>query len=186
MAAKDLIICHVCGYKNESSAERCVSCGARLEELSVSYTEEEAAKKRGQQESFDLRWAIGSFVIYLALQALVLVALPAAIASYDPQGFSALAVSVGVWFAGGILVGFISPGRTFIEPAVGALFAVVPTVWWLVQITPAAPAHLGGGFQLTMAAYVIGGMLGGMVSLFGAFLGEKLQDLSGRRPKAAR
>ena len=39
----------------------------------------------------------------------------------------------------GILVGWISPGKTFLEPAAGALVAVVPTVWWLVYNTPAAP-----------------------------------------------
>ncbi|MCA9609223.1 MAG: hypothetical protein KC619_26660, partial [Myxococcales bacterium] len=69
-----------------------------------------------------------------------------------------------------------------LEPAAGALIAVVPTVWWLVQTTPAAPEHLGGGFQLTMPAYVIGGLLGGMISLFGAFIGEKLQEVTRGRP----
>lgn len=183
---KDQIVCHVCGFKNEATAERCVSCGAKLEELSGAYSTEEEAKKKSQQEGFAIQWAAIAFVVYLVLQAVVLVALPFVIDAYDPQGFSALMVSVAVWFVGGILVGWISPGRTFIEPAVGALFAVVPTVWWLVQTTPSAPEHLGGGFQLTMPAYVIGGLLGGMISLFGAFLGERLQDMTRGAPKKKR
>lgn len=175
-SSKDQVICHVCGFKNAPTAERCVSCGAKLEELSATYSAEEEAKRRNQQEGFDIKWAGISFVVYIALQSIVLVALPLAIEVYDPQGFSALMISVAVWFAGGVLVGYLSPGKTFLEPALGALLAVVPTVWWLVSTTPSAPEHLGGGFQLTMPAYVIGGLLGGMISLFGAYVGERLQD----------
>jgi hypothetical protein len=184
---KALNICHVCGYKNQGEADRCVSCGARLEELAVSYTEAEQAKRRTQQTGFAVIWAVVAFVVHLTLQGIVLIALPLAIDAYDPQGFSALAISVAVWFFGGIFVGFASPGKTFLEPAVGALFAVIPTVWYLVSITPAAPEHLGGGFQLTMPAYVIGGVMGGMMSLFGAFIGEWLQDTlrgSGKKARA--
>lgn len=179
---KDQIVCHVCGFKNDPKSERCVSCGAKLEELAGAYSPEEEQKKKSQQEGFDIKWAIIAFVVHLVLQAIVLVALPMAIDAYDPQGFSALMVSLGIWFLGGILVGFISPGKTFLEPAAGALVAVVPTVWYLVQNTPSAPEHLGGGFQLTMPAYVIGGLLGGMISLFGAFVGEKLQEMTRGRP----
>ena len=174
----DQLTCHVCGFKNKADAARCVSCGAKLEALSGAYSPEEEAKKRNQQEGFEIKWAVLAVVVYLVLQGTVLVALPAVIDAYDPQGFSALMISVGVWFLGGILVGWISPGKTFLEPAAGALIAVIPTIWWLVQTTPSAPEHLGGGFSLTMPAYVIGGMLGGMISLFGAFMGEKLQDLT--------
>lgn len=177
-APKDQIVCHVCGFKNNATDPRCVSCGAKLEELSGSYSAEEEARKRDQQKGFAVKWAVASFVIYCVLQALMLVLLPMAIDAYDPQGFSALMVSVGVWAFGGILVGFISPGKTFIEPAVGALFAVIPTIWWVATRTPSGPEDLGGGFDLPMAAYVIGGLLGGMVSLFGAFLGERLQDMT--------
>jgi hypothetical protein len=183
-SSNDQVICHVCGFKNAPSAERCVSCGAKLEELSADYSAEEEARRRNQQEGFDPKWAVLAFVAYLSLQAVVLVALPAVIEMYDPQGFSALMISIAVWFGGGILVGFSSPGKTFLEPAVGALFAVVPTVWWLVTTTPSGPEHLGGGFSLTMPAYIIGGLLGGMISLFGAFLGEKLQENTRGRAKA--
>lgn len=180
-APKDQIVCHVCGFKNDPKSQRCVSCGAKLEELSGTYSVAEEARKRGQQEGFAIRWAAIAFVIYLALQAIVLVALPALIPAYEPQGTNALWISLVVWFVGGVSVGFLSPGKTFIEPAVGALMAVVPTLWWISHTTPAAPEHLGGGFQLTMPALVIGGLMGGMISLFGAFVGEKLQEMVARR-----
>ena len=175
---KDQIVCHVCGFKNDSKSERCVSCGAKLEELSGAYSAEEEAKKKNQQDGFNFMWAGIALVVYLVLQATVLWALPMAIDSYDPQGGWALMISIGVWLCGGVIVGVASPGKTFIEPAAGALIAVIPTIWWLVQTTPAAPERLGGGFALSMPAYVAGGLVGAMVSVLGAFLGEKIQDLT--------
>lgn len=176
-SAKDHLICHVCGFKNGAEVERCVSCGAKLEELTGAYSAEEEARKRDQQEGFDVRWAAAAFLVYLVLQALALAILPLVITPYDPQGFSALMISLALWFFGGIAVGWLSPGRTFVEPAVGALFAVIPTVWWIIAITP-------DGFDVSMTAYVIGGLLGAMLSLFGAFLGEKLQDATRGKPSA--
>jgi len=176
---KDQLVCHVCGFKNDATAERCVSCGAKLEELSGVYTAEEEDKKKGLQDGFDLKWAGIAVAVYLVLQATALWLLPMAIDAYDPQGGEALAVSVGVWLIGGLIVGLISPGKTFLEPAAGALIAVVPTIWWLVQTTPSGPEHLGGGFSLNMPTYIAGALAGGVISVFGAFLGEKIQDLMG-------
>lgn len=174
-SAKEQVVCHVCGFKNAPGTDRCVSCGAKLEELAAAYSVEEKQKKENQQDGFAITWALASFFVYMVLQAVFLIALPAVIPAYDPQGFSALMISIGMWCLGGFLIGFISPGRTFLEPSVGALLAVVPTIWWLATTTPSGPEHLGGGFALTMPAYVIGAIMGGMISLFGAFLGEKLQ-----------
>ncbi|MGE0784161.1 MAG: zinc finger Ran-binding domain-containing protein [Sandaracinaceae bacterium] len=185
-SSEDPVVCHVCGFKNAPGADRCVSCGAKLEELSGEFSAEEEARRKNQQQGFDIKWAVISFAVYLALQAVVLALLPMLIDAYDPQGFSALMVSLGVWFIGGIIVGWLSPGRTFLEPAVGALIAVGPTVYWVIMQTPSVPddMDLGDGFQLTMPAYIIGGLLGGMISLFGAFLGEKIQDLTRGAPVA--
>lgn len=167
MAAQE-IVCPVCGFKNPATAERCASCGARVEALGmVDLTEEEERERRHQQDSFEWKWVFVSFAIYLSLQAVFLVALYVAIATYDPQGLPGLVISAAVWFFGGIVVGFISPGKTFVEPTVGALLAVVPTVAWLMYIDDVA--------QLSFIAYLIGGLLGVMVTLFGAFLGEKIQ-----------
>ena len=177
MAAKE-IVCAMCGFKNAANLARCVSCGAKLEAHSaVDYTEEEAAARRHQQETFEWKWALMAFGIYLVLQVLVIGLLPLVISSYDPQGLAGLGISVAVWFIGGTVVGFVSPGKTFIEPAVGALIAVVPTVGYLMFITPE-------GFEPTFLAYLIGGLIGAMISLFGAFLGEKLQ-LTVRGPRKA-
>jgi hypothetical protein len=190
MAAKDQIVCHVCGFKNAPEAARCVSCGAKLEAVQADYNDEELAARRNQQEGFSAKWVAVAFLIYTLLQAVVLVALPAVISSYDPQGFWGLVISVVVWFVGGIAVGFISPGKTFLEPAVGALVAAIPTIAYLMWITPAAPhaitpgRDLGPGFDPGILAYVVGGLLGVMISLFGGFLGEKIQSATRGHAKA--
>jgi len=177
MAQKDLIVCHVCGFKNEPQTQRCVSCGARLEAVQVEYTAEEEAARANQQEGFSILWVIIAFVVYLVLQGLIIGVLPFVIPSYDPQGFAGLAISVVVWFFGGIAVGFFSPGKTFLEPAVGALIAAIPTIVYLKWSTP-------DGFEPSLIAYFVGGAMGVMISLFGAFLGEQAQRATRGHKKA--
>jgi hypothetical protein len=170
------ITCPMCGFNNPESAERCRSCGAKVEVLSTTYTAEEAYERRYQQDQFVWRWALVAAGVYLAAQVVILVGLPYVINTFDPQGLPGLMISVAVWFVGGIVVGAISPGKTFIEPAIGALIAVIPTISYLALTTP-------DGFQPSLLAYIVTGLLGVMIALFGAFLGEKLQHGS-RSPTA--
>lgn len=177
MAATTEVVCPMCGFKNPANAARCASCGARVESLSsTDLTEEELHARRHQQEGFEWKWVAVSFAIYMVLQAIVLVALPMVIYQYDPQGAPGLLISAGVWFVGGIVVGWVSPGKTFLEPAVGALAAAVPTIAYLLHISEVQP--------LSLLAGIIGGLLGVMITLFGAFLGEKIQG--GSRGHATR
>lgn len=166
--ADEEITCPVCGFNNPEKTERCRACGAKLEALTANYTEEELQARRYQQESFEGRWALIAGGIYIALQAVILGILPLGLSNFDPQGLSGLMISAAVWFVGGIVVGFISPGKTFVEPAAGALIAVPPTIAYLVFTTP-------DGFQPSMMAYIVFSILGVMVALFGAFIGEKVQ-----------
>jgi DNA-directed RNA polymerase subunit RPC12/RpoP len=176
MAAKE-IVCPMCGFKNPSTAARCSSCGARVEALGAGdLTEEEEYARRHQQDNFEWKWAFISFGIYLTLQVVFLIGLDLAVEVIDFQGLPGMVISAGIWFVGGILVGFISPGKTFIEPAVGAFLAVIPTILWLLHIDIVA--------QLSPLAYIIGGLLGVMITLFGAFLGEKIQMMTRGHAKA--
>jgi DNA-directed RNA polymerase subunit RPC12/RpoP len=168
MAASDEITCPMCGFKNPADAGRCSSCGAKVEALVASYSDEEVHARRYQQEDFEWKWALMASGVYLVLQALILAGLPLVIRAFDPQGLDGLLISVLVWFLGGIAVGVISPGKTFVEPAVGALIAVLPTLSYVSLTTP-------DGFQPTLLAYIVCAMLGVMIALFGAFLGEKIQ-----------
>jgi hypothetical protein len=165
----DTLTCPMCGFENQPGATRCVSCGAKIESLGAGeYTEEEALARRFEQEDFEWKWAGVACGIYLAFQAVVLIVLPLVIATFDPMGLGGLGISVLIWGLGGVVVGIVSPGKTFLEPAVGAALAVLPTIAYLRFITP-------DGFEPSMLAYIVTGLLGIMIALFGAFLGERIQ-----------
>ncbi|MEM6956826.1 MAG: hypothetical protein AAF411_09800 [Myxococcota bacterium] len=163
--ATDTIVCTICGAKNDPNSTRCASCGAKLEDFSL--TAEEQAERAGQQTSFRWSWVGISVAIFATLQAIAIVALPMAIDAYDPQGLPGLMISAAIWFVGGIVVGALSPGRTFIEPVVAALVVVVPTIWWI--------DHISDVNKVSFLSMLVGAMLGVMVTILGAFIGEKIQ-----------
>ena len=169
----------MCGFKNPEDQERCRSCGAKVEVLAVSYSPEEAHARRYQQEDFEWKWALLAAALFAGLQGVVLGVLPALVHTFDPQGLPGLMLSVPVFFAGGIVLGLVSPGKTFIEPAVGAMIAAVPTLVLVAMRTP-------DGFEPTALAYIVCAVMGIMMALFGAFLGEKLQMGSPAAPPKTR
>jgi hypothetical protein len=175
MADAAEITCPMCGFKNPADRERCQSCGARVEALSSSQSDDENYARRYQQEDFEWKWALIATALFSALQGLILGVIPLAVSAFDPQGLPGLMLSVPVAFVGGIVMGAISPGKTFVEPAVGAMLASVPTIAIISAITPA------GAFEPTLLAYVICATMGIMMALFGAFLGEKVQMGGGRK-----
>lgn len=159
----------MCGFKNPADRERCQSCGAKVEALSSAYSAEELHARRYQQEDFEWKWALIATALFSVLQGITLGVLPLMIKAYDPQGLPGLMLSVPIAFIGGVVMGAISPGKTFVEPAVGALLACVPTIAIISAITPA------GAFEPTILAYIICAAMGIMMALFGAFLGERVQ-----------
>lgn len=168
MATEEEIVCTICGAKNESSVSRCESCGAQLDPLgSRELSPEEAAARETQQGRFRWKWVFVAVGIYATLQAIALIALPMVIDAYDPQGLAGLMISAAIWFVGGIIVGAISPGRTFVEPTVAALIVVVPTLLWI--------DFRSDVYKLSLMAMSVSGMLGVMVTLMGSFFGEKIQ-----------
>jgi hypothetical protein len=176
--AEEEITCPMCGFKNPADQERCRSCGARVEALTVSYSAEEEHARRYQQDEFEWKWALIGAALFSGLQLLVLGLLPGVISSFDPQGISGLMLSVPVFFAGGIVMGLISPGKTFVEPAVGAMLAAIPTLAIVAMRTP------DGAFEPTLLAYIVCAVMGIMTALFGAFLGERAQLLGAKsQPK---
>lgn len=179
MAAAEEITCPMCGFKNPSDQERCRSCGAKVESLATTYTAEEAYARRYQQEDFEWKWALLGAAVFTGLQAVVLGVLPALVHAFDPQGLPGLMLSVPVFFVGGVVLGLVSPGKTFIEPAVGAMIAAMPTLGLVATRTP-------DGFEPTALAYIVCAVMGVMLALFGAFLGEKLQMGSPAAPPKTR
>jgi hypothetical protein len=167
------ITCPMCGFKNPADRERCQSCGARVEALSGSHADEDSHARRYQQDDFEWKWALIATAVFSALQGVVLGVIPLAVKAFDPQGLPGLMLSVPIAFVGGVIMGAISPGKTFVEPAVGAMLASVPMIAIIAAITPS------GAFEPTLLAYVICATMGIMMALFGAFLGEKIQSGGG-------
>ena len=72
-------------------------------------------------------------------------------------------------------LGGVAQQLPFLEPAVGAALAALPTIAYQRAITPE-------GFEPSMLAYIVAGLLGIMISLFGAYIGERIQ-MGGASPR---
>ncbi len=175
--APNHIICPSCGFKNSTPLpnNRCVSCGAKIEDLKRSLTRQEELERRYQQEGFSVSWFAISILIHGVLSAAIIMGLPMVIPIFDFEGSAGMLVAVPVWFTGGMLIGLISPGKTFIEPVVAVFLVAIPTAFLLFgsQTVKTMP-----GFM-----YFLMSVLGVVFTLIGAYIGERIQ--MGPPPKAA-
>lgn len=163
------IVCTSCGFKNEAplAKHRCVSCGALVEEESPSASRSRAPNHRQQPPRFRPLWFLIAVGVTAVLTAAIVMGLPMVAPPFDFEGYAGMMVAIPVWFAGGLLVGLISPGKTFIEPAVATGLVAIPTAFLLFryQTVKAMP-----GFM-----YVLMSALGVLFALVGAYVGERLQ-----------
>jgi hypothetical protein len=176
MAASKKIICASCGFKNQSPLpnNRCVSCGAKIEDLKRAMSRQEELERRYQQEGFSIAWFAISIAIMGVLTGALVMGLPMIVSALDFEGSAGMLVSIFVWFVGGLLIGLISPGKTFIEPVVAAFLIAVPTGFYLYegQTVKTMPAFM----------YVLLSVLGVLFTLIGSYFGERIQ--MGPPPKA--
>lgn len=167
MAQAEKIICSSCGFGNQPplSNGRCASCGAKIEELRKPQREE--VERRFRQEGFSLLWFGIAFAVMAIMTAALVMGLPIVIPLLDFEGSAGMLVSIPVWFLGGLLIGLISPGRTYVEPLVAVLLVAVPTafVLHLNQTVKTMPAFM----------YVLMSALGVLFTSIGAYLGERIQ-----------
>jgi predicted nucleic acid-binding Zn ribbon protein len=177
MAAPKKIICPSCGFKNSAPLpnNRCVSCGAKIEDLKRVLSRQEELERRYQQEGFSVVWFGISIVIMSVLTAAIVMGLPMVVPLFDFEGSAGMLVAIPVWFVGGLLIGLISPGKTFIEPVVAAFLIAIPTAFLLFrgQTVKTMPAFM----------YVLMAALGVFFTLIGSYVGERIQ--MGPPPKAA-
>lgn len=175
--ADKTVICPSCGFKNTLplANHRCVSCGAKIEDLKRQLTKQEELERRYQQEGFSVAWFGISIVIMSVLTAAIVMGLPMVVPSFDFEGQAGMLVAIPVWFVGGMLVGLISPGKTFIEPVVAVFLIALPTAFLLFrgQTVKTMP-----GFM-----YVLMSAVGVLFTLIGAYVGERIQ--MGPPPKTA-
>jgi len=171
------IICPSCGFANTPplANHRCASCGAKVEELKRNLTRQEELERRYQQESFSPTWFLVSIAIMLVTTAAFVMGLPMVVPALDFEGSAGMMVSIPVWFFGGMLIGLVSPGRTFIEPMIAVFLVAMPTAFILYtgQTVKTMPAFM----------YVLLSALGVLFTLIGAYVGERVQ--MGPPPKAS-
>jgi hypothetical protein len=120
-------------------------------------------------------WCGIAIAVLGVLTSALIVGLPLVISALDFEGSNGMLLSIPVWFLGGLLVGMISPGRTFVEPVVASVFVVIPTVAYLVSSQTVR--------TMPLFMYVIMGAIGVMFTLVGSYLGERIQ--MGPPPKTA-
>lgn len=177
-AAPKSVICPSCGFKNAPPPpnNRCTSCGAKMEALGRgARSREDELERRYQQEGFSLTWFGIALLVQAVLTAALVVGLPMVVTLLDFEGGNGMLITIPVWFLGGLLVGMISPGKTFIEPVVASFFVAIPTVFYLVrtQTVRTMPTFM----------YVIMAAIGVLFTLIGSYIGERIQ--MGPPPKPA-
>jgi len=170
-----VVACPSCGFKNPDSTKRCASCGASVESPRSVRSSEAPASKRYQQSGFSLMWLGVSLAVLVVLTGAIVVGLPMFVKALDFEGRYGMLVSIPVWFLGGLLVGMVSPGKTFAEPTVAALFVSIPTVAWLIKTQTVR--------TMDSFMYVIMAAIGIMFTMVGSYLGGRIQ--MGPPPKTA-
>jgi hypothetical protein len=170
MAQAEKLICPSCGFANTPplASNRCASCGAKVDDLrSKPPAQREEIERRFRQEGFSLVWFGIAFAVMAVMTAALVMGLPIVIPLLDFEGSAGMLVSIPVWFMGGLLIGLISPGRTYIEPMVAVFLIAVPTAFilHLNQTVKTMPAFM----------YVLMSALGMLFTLIGSYLGERIQ-----------
>ena len=164
------IVCPSCGFKNTGPLlnNRCVSCGAKIDDLKArSLNRQEELERRYQQEGFSVGWFVISILIMAVLTAALVIGLPMVVPALDFEGSAGMLMAIPVWFTGGLLVGLISPGKTFVEPVVAVFLVAIPTAFFLfeTQTVKTMPAFM----------YVLMSALGILFCLIGSYIGERVQ-----------
>lgn len=166
MTQTEKIICSACGFANTPplASNRCASCG---EDLKQQTQKREDIERRFRQEGFSLVWFGIAFAVMAVMTSALVMGLPIVIPLLDFEGSAGMLVSIPVWFLGGLLIGLISPGRTYIEPMVAVFLVAVPTafVLHLNQTVKTMPAFM----------YILMSALGVLFTLIGSYLGERIQ-----------
>jgi hypothetical protein len=123
---------------------------------------------RYTQEAFNVLWFGIAVAITSVLTAAIVMGLPMVVGALDFEGSAGMMVAIPVWFLSGMLVGLISPGKTFIEPVVATLLVAIPTVFLLIrsETVKAMPIFM----------YVLMAALGVLFSLVGSYAGERVQS----------
>ena len=168
-AAESSIVCPACGHKNSPVPEngRCVACGALMEPVKSQRPGAADPKRRYQQDGFSPLWTVIALVVQAVLTAAIVIGLPMVVSSLDFEGYYGMIVAIPVWFVGGLLLGMISPGKTFIEPVVASFLVAIPATFYLKNTETVR--------TMPLFMYLLLATVGVLFSLIGTYLGERIQ-----------
>jgi hypothetical protein len=156
--AAQKIICPSCGYSNRPplADRRCVSCGAKIER-----------QRRSRRDGFSIVWFGASLAIMAVMTGALVMGLPMVVPLLDFEGSAGMLIAIPTWFLAGLLIGLVSPGRTFVEPVVAVFLVAIPTALLLFthQTVKTMPAFM----------YVLLSAVGILFTLVGAHVGERIQ-----------
>jgi hypothetical protein len=162
MAAQNLS-CVSCGAANEAGRARCNDCGATLDKMEPITSHRPGVG--ADAPAFAVGWFLAALAIDLVLLAGLIIGLPFAISSYDPQGFPGIAIGFAVWFVSGLVLGRISPYRLYFEIfAAGAISATFIIAYIALNSDVRA---------MDTGSYVTAGIIGALIAGLGAFFGER-------------
>jgi hypothetical protein len=138
-----------------------------MEALRSTRATEADRNRRYRQEGFSVLWCTIALVVQSVLTAALVIGLPMVVSALDFEGSHGMLIAVPVWFVGGMLLGMISPGKTFIEPVVASFMVAIPTVFYLArgQTVRTMPLFM----------YVIMALIGVLFTLVGTYIGERIQ-----------
>lgn len=127
-----------------------------------------------RDETLDWQWVIVSVVIGLALSTFSVLLASARFGLLPKDSLWIMAIS---FLVTGLLVGYYSPGKTMIEPAIAAALMAVVNAGFIITWFGALP----------LGRVVVAGFGGAIVlAIIGGWAGEKLQDVvRGREPVVA-
>jgi hypothetical protein len=146
-----------------------------MEALKPTRSAEAERARRYQQEGFSVLWMGIAILVQSVLTAALVVGLPMVVGALDFEGSSGMIVAIPVWFVGGMLLGMISPGKTFLEPVVASFLVAIPTVFYQARSETVR--------TMPLFMYIIMAAIGVLFTLIGAYLGERIQ--MGPPPKTA-
>ncbi|MEM1031260.1 MAG: hypothetical protein AAGA56_14300 [Myxococcota bacterium] len=131
--------------------------------------------RRYSQQGFSVLWAVIAMGVQALLTAAVIVALPRAVGAIDFEGYYGMGLTVPVWFVGGVLIGLISPGKTFIEPVVATIIVALPTVFYLFNGFFGVLGYGQTVRTMPLFMYIILSLVAVQFSLVGSYVGERIQ-----------
>ncbi|MBL8916169.1 MAG: hypothetical protein JNM17_36045 [Archangium sp.] len=122
------------------------------------------------ERPFSSGWVMLSVVLFLAIELIIGTWLgPLIVGKYVSPMFHyqvQMLMHLGSLYLGGLAVGIVSPGRRLMEPAVGAFISVL-LVFLMSFFMPT------WFFVFDLTKVLVGGGIGFLLALFGAWTGEK-------------